>query len=146
MRLKAPRRVTYPKKPAERAEGAKKRFLPSSLKELSPLFHQGAQISELINLSTLPSKSGFVRHFYRDGTIFRPRTVQSCGVSRVVKTVSSRGRLSAPWLRDDFCSPRAHPCCGKTYFVTLSVVGGSARAEGTDARPSRGAVKRRSDI
>ena len=65
------------------------------------------------------TKSGFGRHFCRDGTIFRSTIVQWCGVSRVVKTAQSRGRLSAPWLRDDFCSPRVHPCCGQTCSVTL---------------------------
>ena len=34
----------------------------------------------------------------------------------------------------------------RNFDIALSVVGGSARAEGTGARPSRGAVNWRSDI
>ena len=65
------------------------------------------------------TKSGFGRHFCRDGDDLPFYDRPGVGVSLVVKTAQSRGRLSAPWLRDDFCSPQAHPCCGQTCSVTL---------------------------
>jgi hypothetical protein len=87
---------------------------------------------------TKRTKSGFGRHFCRDGTIFRPTCCVLASVPSVIRRLCHRGRiaradircaaflelskllnqedaLSAPWLRDEFCSPQAHPCCGKAY-------------------------------
>ena len=65
------------------------------------------------------TKSGFGRHFCRDGDDLPFYDRPGVGVSLVVKTAQSRERLGAPWLRDDFCSPQAHPCCGQTCSLTL---------------------------
>ena len=88
---------------------------------------------------TKRTKFGFGRNFCREGTIFRPTCCVLANVPSVIRRLCHHGpgiawadircvaflelskllnqedALSAPWLRDEFCSPQAHPCCGKAY-------------------------------
>ena len=85
------------------------------------------------------TKSGFGRHFLprrddlsayvvriRERPVGHPAFLSSWpGIARadircvafleLSKLLNQEVALSAPWLRDDFCSPQAHPCCGKAY-------------------------------
>jgi hypothetical protein len=87
--------------------------------QISPLFHEGAQNFKLINLSILPRwVAGFsgVRVLWL-GMALGWRPVG--GVSRVVKTASSRGRTGRTLFgHGDSCSPQARPRGGAGMLRT----------------------------